>query len=106
MINIKGRTALVTGGSRGIGKAILAKLAKAGADTCFVDLIADSSHAVISEIEALGVQCSFFKADVADFEQCNEITEQVIKRFGKIDILINNAGITRDNLLLKMSQRD
>ncbi len=106
MIDLQGRTALATGGSRGIGKAILVKLARAGADTCFVDLISDSSHGVIREIEALGVPCSFYEADVADFEQCNQIVGQVIKRFGKIDILINNAGITRDNLLLKMSQRD
>jgi 3-oxoacyl-[acyl-carrier protein] reductase len=105
MISLKGKTALVTGGSRGIGKEILLKLAQAGADTCFVDLLADCAEQVESEVSALGVRCAFFQGNVADSDQCAAIAASAIEQFGKIDILVNNAGITRDGLFMKMSRQ-
>jgi len=105
MINLKGKTALITGGSRGIGKEILMKLGQAGADTCFVDLLADRAEQVQNEVAALGGQCVFFQGNVADPDQCVAITEAALERFGRIDILVNNAGITRDGLFLKMSRQ-
>ena len=106
MISLEGKTALVTGGSRGIGKEILIKLAKAGADVCFVDLITDSAADVVSEIETLGVNGSFFQGNVADIEQCKQIVDAALEQFGHIDILVNNAGITRDALFIRMSEEN
>ena len=72
MIDLKGKTALVTGGSRGIGKEILLVLAKAGAVTCFVDLLDDAAEEVIKEVSAMGVKCSFYKGNVADLEKTGQ----------------------------------
>jgi 3-oxoacyl-[acyl-carrier protein] reductase len=105
MINLKGKTALVTGGSRGIGKEILLKLGQAGADTCFVDLISDGAEQVEAEVSALGVRCVFFQGNVADVDQCAAIAASAIEQFGQIDILVNNAGITRDGLFMKMNRQ-
>jgi 3-oxoacyl-[acyl-carrier protein] reductase len=106
MINLKGQTALVTGGTRGIGKAVMEKLAQAGADVCFVDLIAEGTEKVEEEIKAHGGQCAFFQGNVADLDQCTKIAEEVLGRFNKIDILVNNAGITRDSLFMRMSREN
>jgi len=106
MINLKGQTALVTGGTRGIGKAVMEKLAQAGADVCFVDLIAEGTEQVEEEIKAYGGQCAFFQGNVADLDQCTKIAEEVLGRFNKIDILVNNAGITRDSLFMRMSREN
>ena len=106
MINLKGQTALVTGGSRGIGKEVMEKLAQAGADVCFVDLISESAEQVEKEIRAFGGQCFFFQGNVADLEQCTKIVDEVLARLNKIDILVNNAGITRDSLFMRMSREN
>ena len=106
MINLKGQTALITGGSRGIGKEVMTFLAKSGADVCFIDLISDAAEAVEAEMKAHGVQCTFFEGNVADLEQCTTIADKVLEQFGKIDILINNAGITRDSLFMRMSREN
>ncbi len=106
MINLKGQTALITGGSRGIGKEVMVKLAQAGANVCFIDLISDAAGQVEEEMQAHGVQCVFFEGNVADLEQCTKIADAVLERFDKIDILINNAGITRDSLFMRMSREN
>ena len=92
MIDLKGKTALVTGGTRGIGKEILKKLAPAGADVCFADVIEDGAVEVETEINGLGVKCSFFQGNVASLEDCKNLVDSALSQFGKIDILVNNAG--------------
>ena len=106
MIDLTGRTALVTGGTRGIGKEILKKLASAGADVCFADVIADGTAEVETEIRGLGVKCSFFQGNVASMEDCKNLVDSALSEYGKIDILVNNAGITRDNLFIRMSEEN
>jgi len=106
MIDLKGRTALVTGGSRGIGKAVMAKLAGAGADVCFIDLIPDLADQVVSEMAGYRVKCVFYEGNVADMDQCKTVVDQVLERFGNVDILVNNAGITRDALFMRMSREN
>lgn len=101
------RAALVTGGSRGIGRAIALDLAKAGAD---VAITYNSNPAlaeeVVKEIEALGRKAMALKVDVAVVAEAQEALDQVAKEFGKIDILVNNAGVTKDGLLMRMSEAD
>lgn len=105
MIDLKGKVALVTGGSRGIGKGILLKLAKAGADVCFIDILPEVAEETVTEIQALGVKCNFYQGDITDIDKCAEIVETAVKDFGRIDILVNNAGITRDTLFMKMTKK-
>ena len=104
---LAGKVALVTGASRGIGRAIALKLAADGAKVAinFAGNVAKAEE-VKAEIEALGSEAILVQGSVADFETVAEIVKKVIETFGKIDILVNNAGITRDNLLLKMSEKD
>ena len=104
MISLKDKVALVTGGSRGIGKAVGLKLASLGADIAIIDI--NASEQVVEEIEKLGRKAISLKADVSKMEETNEVVSEVLKEFGKVDILVNNAGITRDNLLMKMSEED
>jgi len=106
MINLKGQTALITGGSRGIGREVMEKLAIAGANVCFIDLISDVAGQVEAEMREHGVECAFFEGNVADLDQCTKIADAVRERFGKIDILVNNAGITRDSLFMRMSREN
>lgn len=106
MIDLKGQTALITGGSRGIGREVMEKLALAGADVCFIDLLSDDAGRVESEIKAHGVKCAFFEGNVAEMNQCKSIADAVTDQFGKIDILVNNAGITRDSLFMRMSREN
>jgi 3-oxoacyl-[acyl-carrier protein] reductase len=105
MIDLSGKTALVTGGSRGIGKSICLTLAKAGANVCFIDIISDGAEDVVNEIKALGVDSRFYQGNITDLDRCIEITDQVVTEFGAVDILVNNAGITRDTLFLKMTKQ-
>ena len=93
-------------GFRGIGREVMEKLANAGVDLCFIDLISDVAGQVEEEIKAHGVQCAFYEGNVADLDQCTKIMDQIVERFGKIDILVNNAGITRDSLLMRMSREN
>lgn len=106
MIDLKGQRALITGGSRGIGRAVMEKLAAAGVDLCFIDVISDEAEQVEEAIRRHGVQCDFFKANVAELEQCTQTADEILQRFGRIDILVNNAGITRDTLFLRMSREN
>jgi 3-oxoacyl-[acyl-carrier protein] reductase len=103
MIDLTGKSALVTGGARGIGKAICLTLAKQGADIAFVDVgRQEVADATVAEIQALGRKAVFIPADVTDPEACVKAVQVAVEAFGKIDILVNNAGITRDDLIMRM----
>ena len=99
---LEGKVALITGASRGIGKAIALKFASEGADIAFTDIkISDDT---VKELEALGVKVRAYASNAADFAQTHETVEQIMADFGRIDILVNNAGITRDGLMLRMDE--
>jgi 3-oxoacyl-[acyl-carrier protein] reductase len=103
MIDLTGKSALVTGGARGIGKAICLNLARQGADIAFVDVgRPEVAEATVTEIQALGRKAVYIPADVTDPEACVAAVGVAVKEFGKIDILVNNAGITRDDLIMRM----
>lgn len=106
-MNLEGKVALVTGGSRGLGKAIALKLASLGADI-IINYTSNSSKAeeVKKEIEALGRRAEIIQADISDFNKAKELVEAGLEMFGHIDVLVNNAGITKDNLILRMSEED
>ncbi|WFD09068.1 3-oxoacyl-[acyl-carrier-protein] reductase [Tepidibacter hydrothermalis] len=107
MIDLKGRVALITGGSRGIGKAIATKLASLGADIAInYTSREESALEVKKEIENMGVRCFTVKCDVSNFEDSQNMVNEVINEYGKLDILVNNAGITKDGLLMKMKEED
>jgi|SRR5574344_1807791 3-oxoacyl-[acyl-carrier protein] reductase len=102
---LKGKTALITGAARGIGKSIAMKLASEGADIAFTDLKEDEIFLQsVRDIENLGVKCKGYASNAADYTQTQTTVEQIINDFGKVDILVNNAGITRDGLLMRMSE--
>lgn len=103
---LEGKTALVTGAARGIGKAIALRFAAEGANIAFTDLVIDENgKATEAEIEALGVKCKGYASDASNFEQTQQVVEEVVKDFGRIDILVNNAGITKDGLLMRMTEK-
>ena len=99
---LEGKVALITGASKGIGKAIALKFAEEGADIAFTDI--SVSEATIKEIEAFGVRVKAYESNAADFAAAHETVTEVIADFGQIDILVNNAGITRDTLMLRMDE--
>ena len=99
---LEGKVALITGASRGIGKAIALKFAAEGADIAFTDIKINED--TVKELEALGVKVRAYVSNAADFAQTHETVEQVMSDFGRIDILVNNAGITRDGLMLRMDE--
>lgn len=105
---LKGKTALVTGGARGIGAQICRKLASMGADIAVVDYSnAEQAAELGAELSnAYGVSVRYYQCDVSDAEQCKQIVKQVIADFGNVTVLVNNAGITRDALLLSMKEED
>lgn len=102
---LKDKVALVTGGSRGIGEAIVRKFAEHGAHVAFT-YVSSSERAenIVKELESLGVKAAAYKSDAGSFEQSEELINNVVDQFGKIDVLVNNAGISRDNLLLRVSE--
>ncbi len=106
-LDFSGKTVLVTGGSRGIGRAIAIYMADLGAK-CVVNYIrgADAAEAVVDEIQALNKQAVAMQADVSDQEQAAALVEHTVDTYGAIDILVNNAGITRDGLILRQKQED
>ena len=102
---LTGKTALVTGAARGIGKAIALKFASEGANVAFTDLTIDENgKATENEIVAFGVNAKGYAFNAADFAQTEEVVKQVKEDFGSIDILVNNAGITKDGLMLRMTE--
>ena len=106
-MSLNGKTALVTGASRGIGRAIALRLAEDGANVAVIYAgSADKAEAVVNEITALGVNAKAYRCNVADSAAVNETVKAVTKDLGKIDIFVNNAGITRDGLMLRMKDED
>ena len=103
---LQGKTALITGAARGIGKAIALKFASEGANIAFTDLVIDENgQATEAEIAALGVKVKGYASNAADFAQTEAVVAQVKEEFGSIDILVNNAGITKDGLMLRMTEQ-
>ena len=103
---LEGKTAIVTGAARGIGKAIAIRFAQEGANIAFTDLVIDdNAKATEAEIAALGVQVKAYASNAANFEDTHQVVENIAKDFGRIDILVNNAGITRDGLMMRMSEQ-
>ena len=99
------KVALITGGSRGIGAAIVQKFAEQGADIAFTyRSSADSANEVVAKAAKSGVTVKAYQSDASSFEASAELVKQVIADFGRVDVLINNAGITKDNLMLRMSE--
>ena len=103
---ICGKVALVTGGARGIGKAICERLAAEGAELAIVDIMLDVAQKTAEEFCAKGVKARAYAANVAKFEDAEAAVAAVVKDFGHLDILVNNAGITKDNLMLRMTEAE
>ena len=102
---LDGKTALITGAARGIGKAIALKFAEEGADIAFTDLVInEAALATVSELEAFGHKVKAYASNAADFDEAHEVVEAIRGDFGRIDILVNNAGITKDGLMLRMDE--
>ncbi len=107
MLDLTGKTALVTGGSRGIGKAIVLRLARQGADVAFSYRgNTDAANATAAEVESLGRRALAVQADAKEQQGAETLVKAVLEAFGKIDILVNNAGITRDDLIMRMKAED
>ena len=103
---LKGKVAIVTGAARGIGRMIAIRLAGEGADIAFTDLNRDENmESLEKELDALGVKAKGYVSDASEFEQAQQVADQVAGEMGRIDILVNNAGITRDTLLLRMDEQ-
>ncbi|MDP4276620.1 MAG: 3-oxoacyl-[acyl-carrier-protein] reductase [Bacteroidota bacterium] len=103
---LEGKTAIITGAARGIGKAIALRYAEEGANIAFTDLVIDDlAKATEAEIAAFGVKVKAYASNAANFEDTHKVVNEIVKEFGRIDILVNNAGITRDGLMLRMTEQ-
>ncbi len=105
-MKLESKVALVTGGARGIGREIALALASEGADVAVCDVNIELAQNTQKEIESLGRKSMALKADVTKFTDAEDVTNKILDKFSKIDILINNAGITKDGLLLRMTESD
>ena len=104
---LKGKVAVVTGGTRGIGQAIAGKFAENGADLAIIATrVTDEAKSVVMELEQTGRTVRLYTCDISDAEQVASVAEEIMADFGKVDILVNNAGITRDNLLPSLGIMD
>ena len=104
---LKGKNVIITGGSRGIGRGIAEKFAEQGANIAFTCIkMSDSSIELAKNLEKIGVKAKAYESDAADFDAATKLAEDVLNDFGSIDVLVNNAGITKDNLLMRMSEED
>ena len=103
---LEGKTALITGAARGIGKAIALKFASEGANIVFTDLVIDENgQALEKELSSFGIKAKGYASNAADFDKTHATVSEIIDEFGRIDILVNNAGITRDGLMLRMNEQ-
>jgi 3-oxoacyl-[acyl-carrier protein] reductase len=103
---LEGKTAVVTGAARGIGKAIAIRFAQEGCNIAFTDLVIDeNAQATENEIAALGVKVKGYASNAANFEDTHTVVNEIVKDFERVDILVNNAGITRDGLMMRMSEQ-
>ena len=106
-IDLSGKTALVTGGTRGIGRSVVEALANAGAKVAFTYRSSDAeAEALTADLTARGTDVLAFKGDAGDFAHAQTVVEAVVAAWGRIDILVNNAGITKDNLMIRMTEED
>ena len=104
---LDGKTAIITGASRGIGKGIALKFAEQGANIAFTYLSSEEkAKALEAELGAFGITAKGFKSDASDFDSAQQLAADVMETFGSIDVVVNNAGITKDNLLMRMSEED
>ncbi len=104
---LDGKTALITGGARGIGRSIVIAFAENGANVAFSDLqYDDKAKELEKEAAKYGVKCKAFASDASSFEDSKKLIEEVTKEFERIDVLVNNAGITRDNLFMRMTEEN
>jgi 3-oxoacyl-[acyl-carrier protein] reductase len=102
---LEGKVAIVTGGARGIGKSIALKFAREGADVAITDLFYDdNAKSVEKEINDLGVKGKAYASDASSFEDTDRVVSEIAKEFGRVDVLVNNAGITKDTLLMRMTE--
>ncbi len=106
MMNLKDKNCLVTGGSRGIGKSIALKLAELGANVAITySRSSEAADEVVKEIQAFGVKGVAMQADAVDFARADEVVSEIVNDWGSLDVLVNNAGITKDNLLLRLDEQ-
>ncbi len=104
---LENKNVLITGATRGIGKGIAQVFAKQGANVIFTySSSVDAANALEKELKALGVNAKGYQSNAADFNEAQELVANVVEEFGSVDVLINNAGITKDNLLMRMSEED
>ena len=102
---LEGKTALITGAARGIGKAVALRFAQEGANIAFTDLVLNELVLETeAEIAAYGVKVKAYASDASNFEETHRLVDDIVKEFGKVDILVNNAGITKDGLIMRMSE--
>ncbi len=106
MLDFKGKVVLVTGSGRGIGKVIALSFAKLGAKLALCDVNEETLKETVSEIESIGSEAVYSLANVVSGKEVEEMVDKVIDKWGQVDVLINNAGITRDGLLLRMKEED
>ncbi|MGA3213247.1 MAG: 3-oxoacyl-[acyl-carrier-protein] reductase [Terriglobales bacterium] len=106
MPGVEGRVAVVTGAAQGIGRAIAKMLAQGGATVAVVDIMEEKLGAVVEEIASAGGQAAAFKMNVAEEDSVKQVMKEVFAKFGKLEILVNNAGIARDQLLMRMKRAD
>jgi len=105
-MSFKNRTVLITGATRGIGKGIAFKLAQSGANIAFTFVSSvEKANAFEAELAALGVKAKGYQSNAAEFAEAEKLVDEIVKEFGSLDVLVNNAGITRDNLLMRMNEQ-
>ena len=101
------KTAIITGATRGIGRGIAVEFAKQGANVAFTySSSVDAANALETELNALGIKAKGYQSNAAEFDTAQELAKEILKEFGSIDVLVNNAGITKDNLLMRISEDD